>query len=432
MKRKDNISIPLRLSDIKIKKMTIDENNDYHIYAACTSTSSVCHRCGKVILRSHGQCKESVIEDLPIQECRVFIHVKWPRFICTDCDEGPTSSFHPTWLSDNGEHTKRYEDFVLKNLINSTAKDVAEKLRTTEEVVEGIVNRNITTAISWDGINLLKMGIDEIALRKGHKHYLTIISDLSIKNKTKILAVLDGRKKEAIMPFFSAIPERIWTSLESITIDMSGNYFSTLKDVIGNDILFDKIVTIDRFHVAKLLGDKVDKERKKVVKAIKKEFANDESIIEKIKSTMWPFRNHQHNLESDEKEKLDQLFELAPSLRECFQIREKLYQIFEMNLSKEEAKEMISAWCLMALNYETKGHHPFESFVKTYYHFEENILNYFIHRHSSGAVEGLNNKIKIVKRRGFGFRNVLNFTKRLFLDINYRDIFIPVPSKARA
>ena len=58
-------------------------------------------------------------------------------------------------------------------------------------------------------------------------------------------------------------------------------------------------------------------------------------------------------------------------------------------------------------------------------HFEENILNYFTNRISSGPVEGLNNKIKVIKRRGFGFRNIANFAKRLFLDINYKPILLP-------
>ena len=97
----------------------------------------------------------------------------------------------------------------------------------------------------------------------------------------------------------------------------------------------------------------------------------------------------------------------------------------EKNITKADAREKIDQWCIDTEEYETKGYNPFKAFVKTYRKFEEHILNYFTHRISSGAVEGLNNKIKVIKRRGFGFRNVLNFTKRLFLDINYRSVFMP-------
>lgn len=428
MGRKTEFKIDIKLSDIKIKKMSVDKNGDYHIYVSCDAKSAKCHKCKRVITKSHGQCKETIIEDLPIMDNQVFLHVKWPRFICTDCDENVTTSFRPDWLNETGILTKRYENYMLKNLINSTMKDVAEKFSTTEEVIEGVVNRNITTSIDWRKISISRMGVDEIALRKGHNHYLTIVSDLSTPKKIKILAVLDGRKKEEISPFFSSIPRHIWENLESVTIDMGASYFSTLKDYINNERAFNRLVTIDRFHVAKLLGEKVDKERKLELKKLKEEFKDDDVKMEKIKSTMWPFRHHFDDLGDEEKLKLGGLFELSPKLKECYELREELYHIFEMDLTKETAKIMIDAWCIMALSYSANNDrkNPFESFVKTYYNFQENILNYFIFRHTSGAVEGVNNKIKVIKRRGFGFRNVLNFTKRLFLDINLKNIYIPV------
>ena len=95
------------------------------------------------------------------------------------------------------------------------------------------------------------------------------MSDLSDNKKVKILGVLDGNSKDDILPFLQSIPKEILVSLEGVTIDMGASYFSALKELIDDVDRFNRIVTIDRFHVAKLLGDKVDKERKKVVKKIK-------------------------------------------------------------------------------------------------------------------------------------------------------------------
>lgn len=414
------------MSSIKIKTVTIDSLGDYHVYISCTATSTSCYKCGKSISKSHGQCEESTIEHLPILEHRVFLHAKWPRFKCDDCDNTPTTSFRPDWLNDTGELTKAYENFCLKYLINSTIKDVSEKLRTTEDIIEGVINRNIKTSIDWEQIFPTRIGIDEIALRKGHSQYLTIVSDISIPKKTKILSVIKGRTKEDILPFLKSIPEKVLSSLETITIDMGASYFSALKEIIVDIDEFNRIVTIDRFHVAQLIGDKVDKERKKVINRLKKEFENDEEQLMNLKNTMWPFRHHLADLSEDENKRLEYLFELEPALRECYNLREELYKIFEMKeISKQEGKEKIELWCKKAEEYKTKGFNPFTSFIKTYKNYQENILNYFTHRASSGAVEGLNNKIKVVKRRGFGFRNITNFAKRLFLDINYKPILIP-------
>ncbi|MCP4990378.1 MAG: ISL3 family transposase [Colwellia sp.] len=424
MAKKTNLSIDLRLSSIKIRQVTIDSHDDYHLYVSCTTTSAQCHKCGKKITASHGQCNESIIEHLPIFERRVFIHVKWPRFRCSDC--ATTTSFKPEWLNDTGELTKAYENYCLKFVINSTIKDASEKLSTTEEVIEGVINRTIKTKIDWDQIRPKRIGMDEIALRKGHNHYLSILSDISIPKKIKIIAVIKGRSKEDILPFLKEIPKEVLLSVEAMSIDMGASYFSALKDVIGCDSDFKRIVTIDRFHVAKLMGDKVDKERKKVVNRLKKEFENDASKLEQLKNTMWPFRHHPADLNDDDNKRLENLFELEPALKQCYQLREDLYEIFELkNISKEEAKVTINEWCKKAHAYKTKGFNPFTSFIETYRKYEDNILNYFTHRISSGPVEGLNNKIKVVKRRGFGFRNFANFAKRLFLDINYKHILLP-------
>ncbi len=421
---KNIIKIPLKLEHVKVKKVEY-KNNEYHIYVSCTVTSTKCHKCGNHISKPHGQCKETIIEDLPIQEDRVFIHVKWPRFICTYCDDNPTTSFHPDWLDKTGKFTKKFEHFFLKMLVNSTIKDVAIKFNTTEEILQGIIDRNIVTEIDWSTLNPTRIGIDEIALRKGHDHYLTIISDISKGSQVKVIAVIDGRTKDDVVPFLKTIPRKILLNLESICVDMGAGFFSSLKEVIDDDCIFNNTVTIDRFHVAKLIGKVVDDERKVITKELKEKYSDDNIILETIKNSMWPLRHHFNDLSFELQEKLDNLFALSPYLEQCYELREELYLIFENNYLKEDAKVQIRNWCGRALVCTNEGQSPFESFVKTYDKFEENILNYFETRASSGPVEGLNNKIKMAKRRGFGFRNVVQFAQRLFLDINYKFKLLP-------
>ena len=115
---------------------------------------------------------------------------------------------------------------------------------------------------------------------------------------------------------------------------------------------------------------------------------------------------------------------MSPSLKECYDFRENLFDIFELKISKEQAEKKIDEWIKLTESYVTKGHNPFTSFIKTYKYYKPNILNYFSHRCSSGPVEGLNNKLKVIKRRGYGFRNIMNFARRIFLDINFKPIFM--------
>jgi transposase len=196
-------------------------------------------------------------------------------------------------------------------------------------------------------------------------------------------------------------------------------------EVIDDINVFNNIVTIDRFHVAKLIGTCVDNERKIITRELKKEYSQNDTTLDIIKNTMWPFRHHFDDLNINQQEQLDSLFSLSPYLERCYELREELYLIFESQYSKEEAKAQIQNWSLRALDCKRNDSSPFDSFVKTYNRFEENILNYFDTRASSGPVEGLNNKIKTIKRRGFGFNNVLQFAQRIFLDINFKLELLP-------
>ncbi len=415
---KTKFSIDLGLDSIKIKSVERNNLGDYHIHVSCSAKNAKCPGCGKSLTKSHGQCKETMVEHLPILDKRVFIHVMWPRFYCSDCDS--TTSFHPEWLNETGTMTTLLENYILKCLINSTVKDVAEKLALTEDVVEGIVDRRITLDINWSGYSPTVLGIDEIALRKGHKQYLTIVTDISVPGHTKIVAVLKGRTKKDIKPFLDSIPDSVINGLQGICIDMAGSYFTSLKERIDDPDMFSSLVTIDRFHVAKLIGKKVDKQRKKVMAQLKKKYAEDEQILESLKGTMWPFRHHPEDLNEEQEISLNQLFELSPELKALHVLREELYHIFETDYLKDEASEAIEEWIGNATHYKA-----FRSFIETYQKYEENILNYFHFRFSSGPAEGLNNKLKVIKRRGFGFRNITCFAKRVFLDINYRSNFIP-------
>jgi len=269
---KTKFQIDLGLSDIKIKSINRDNFGDYHIYVSCTAKQAICHNCGKTIRKSHGQCQETIIEDLPIRDQKVFIHVKWPRFMCVDCDGNPTTSFKPDWLSDCGTKTKAYERYILKCLVNSTVEDVAIKHRTSGEIVQGIIDRNITSEINWSSVSPTVIGIDEISMRKGH-YYYTIVYDMSVKGRVKVLFVIEGREKEDVLKMLKTIPLSVASNLKSICVDMSSSYIPAVKDWLTNiGLSWKEILTIDRFHLAKSLGDLADKERKKTINDLKLAF----------------------------------------------------------------------------------------------------------------------------------------------------------------
>ena len=135
---------------------------------------------------------------------------------------------------------------------------------------------------------------------------------------------------------------------------------------------------------------------------------------------MWPFRKKPSKLTQEEQELLDRIFAYSPDLKQAHTFREELTDIFEQDLSKAQATLEIEDWQKRVTDSKLTC---FNSFLTTLDGHLDEITNYFLDRHSSGFVEGLNNKIKVLKRRCFGIFNLDHLFQRLFLDLEGYRLF---------
>lgn len=115
---------------------------------------------------------------------------------------------------------------------------------------------------------------------------------------------------------------------------------------------------------------------------------------------MWHFRQHPTDLPPDDKARLEQLFSYAPALHVAYTLREKLTALFDAPLSKEDALRQITAW---SAEVQASGLNCFNKFLTILTNWRDEILNYFHQRQASGFVVGFNNKVKMLKRRCYGF-----------------------------
>jgi len=112
----------------------------------------------------------------------------------------------------------------------------------------------------------------------------------------------------------------------------------------------------------------------------------------------------------EEREILKATFEISMDLKIFYTLKEDLRSIFEQKISKTDAIQMVNKWKLQAKVFDNKY---LNVFVNTLTNWWEGALNFFTERISNGVVEGKNNKIKMLKRRGFGFQNFFNFRTRI-------------------
>ncbi len=406
----ESLQIPLNIPSVKILKAEYSKADDLIITVKSTEPSTCCRKCGKNIDKAHGYDNPIILRHLPILGKRVYIRIKPARYVCINCNDSPTTTEQAEWYNRRSNFTKAYEEYLMLTLINSTISDVAMKEGVSCESVEGALDRQIEKEVHWDEYSQLELlGLDEIALKKGHKDFVVIIST-RIDGALKVIAILSDRKKNTVKSFLKGIPEHIRRTIKTVCSDMYDGYINSAKEVLGEKVK----VVIDRFHVAKNYRKCVDKLRKEELRRPKKELSDVD--YKKLKGAMWALRKKETNLTEEEKAVLNDLFVRSPSLKKAYKFEKLLTNIFNGNHNKKEASKQIKRW-IKKVNSSSLD--CFDKFISTLQAHWNEILNYF-HRRSrknSGFVEGLNNKIKTIKRRCYGIFNLENLYQRIQLDL---------------
>lgn len=148
-------------------------------------------------------------------------------------------------------------------------------------------------------------------------------------------------------------------------------------------------------------------------------------VAERLTHTLWPFRKRATNLEPEEQDRLDQLLAQSPDLEEAYDLREELTHIFDTTRAKAAGIRRIRAWRQKVV---ASGLTCFAPFLKLLDTWLDRIANYFRHHQTSGFVEGLNNKLKVLKRRCYGIYNLTHLFQRITLDLEGYHRFRPTPT----
>jgi transposase len=406
------ISLPLDIPDVDVSSVHLNERDDYIITVESMQGGTICQHCGRKITKFHGHGRWIELRHLPILGRRVYIRLRSKQYECPHCDDRITTQ-PLDWYETKSPRTKAYDHHLMLQLINSTVEDVSRKEAVGYDAVEGAIERCIHTAVNWDEFDELSIiGIDEIALTKGRRNFIAIITTQQADGHVAVLGVLPDRKKETVRQFLETIPKRLRRTMETACTDMWEGYVNVVKEFAAAHPEVSIKVVVDRYHVAKNYRECVDKVRKRECRRLKKELSETE--YRKIKGVMWIVRKNNKDLTSDERKKLNRLFEYSPELKLAYTFREELTAIFEMRLTKEKAKTRLIKW---RDKVRRNALTCFDKFLTTLDNWLDEIVNYFVNRLSSGFVEGLNNKIKTIKRRCYGILKVTTLFQRLYLDL---------------
>ena len=390
----------IKFEGIKVSNYYFLTENELLIELVNKEKKALCPHCQTITDKVH-QSHWFRVRDIPLSSYYVFLKVNRRQFRCKKC--GKVFSEELDFVKKRRTYTTRLAEKVVKEVLETDVLNTAKRNGITEAEIDTLLKELSEDLLSEKPQNLKRLGLDEITQLKGGKNYAAVLVDL---DKRKPIALLSKRNKEVIAEYLMYLGPEILNQIEEVSIDLWKPYKSVVEELIPN-----AQIVADRFHVMKQINEELDKRRKKEKREIEKlkNKKEREKRLEKIKYSKYPLLKKKEKLNETEKEKLEEVREVAPKLIEMYEEKEKIRDIFESEITGDEAFDKMVEWT-------ESSHKYFPKSCQTIKRWIDEILAYFDRRTTQGTVEGINQKIKLIKRRAYGLKNFGNFRRRVLLN----------------
>jgi len=294
-----------------------------------------------------------------------------------------------------GRCLKAFDRFVVELCAIATIKAVAGFLGVGWDLVKGIFKEDLRRRLKKRKLTGIRyIAVDEFALRKGHR-YMTVVMDLETGH---ILHVAHGKGAEALTPFLKHL-RRQKVKLRAVAMDMSPAYMQAVREVFPElDIVHDP------YHIIVTVNKAIDETRKDMYRHVTGE---QRSVI---KGARFLLLRALESLKENALEKLTRIMELNEPLYQAYLLKEEMRWFWNIPTA-QAAEQFLQTWAREAYATTlTRFHKLADSLLRH----KPGLLSYFSHRISTGPLEGLNNKIKVLKRQAYGFRDDEYFKLRLY------------------
>ena len=352
-----------------------------------------CSHCGSAVVWAQGGVERS-FRTLPIGSKPTCVQLFVPRVHCFDC--GHVRQVKIPFAETKKHYTRSLERYVLELSQHMTIQDVAHHLLLSWDTVKDIQARHLQRRFGKPKLaNLQQIAIDEIHIGKQDR-YLTVVLNLLTG---AVVFVGDGKGAEALAPFWKRL-RRAHAKIEAVATDMSPAYIRAVRDNLK-----EAVHVFDHFHVIKLFNEKLSALRRQLFHELT---AKGQQLL---KGTRWLLLKNPENLDPRKKEpqRLERALRLNEPLALAYYLKEDLRQIW-MQPSKHLARMVLEDWLAAA---RASGIRILKQFADTLEAHQEGILNYYDYPISTGPLEGTNNKIQLMKRQAYGFRDKAFFKLKI-------------------
>jgi transposase len=387
----------LDLPNFQVVSVLEHSETSIHLYIDLIEPlAPLCSACGAVHHSSTHSIGWIRVEDLPLCGKRVFLYVPKRKVRCPKDDKIRVEQFG--WM--RGRFTTRFAEQVYRLTSITTNAEAGWFLNLDDETVYRI-DRSMLEELANEKLSPVPMpsamSVDEVAWQKWHR-YVTNVVDIE---KRKVIWNHNGRGKSTLDAFFKALGKDNASKIDAVACDGAKGFLSSIKKHAKN-----ALVVLDHYHVKSYLNDALDTVRKEQLKQARKD--KDESLADLLHCRK-RFILMQGRPSEKQRNILDQLAELNDVVYRAMLLKEQFFEIYRTD-SKKSAQVGLRQWISAAL---ASNILPFRELAMKFFRKRHFILNYFQQRITSAVSEGINNKIKRLKRMAYGYKDVSYFLLKI-------------------
>lgn len=333
-----------------------------------------------------------------------------------NCAEHGVRQVAVPWGEEGSGFTALFEAVVIDWLKEASKSAVARQIGLTWDQVDGIMQRAVARGLARrESMTLRAINVDETSFQKRHE-YVTLVSNL---DNSTVVYVGDDRKKASLDGFYKSLTPEQLEAIEVVGMDMWRAYMSsTLEHVPG---AIGKIA-FDRFHVAKLLGDAVDKVRRQEHRALRAE--GDVSLA----GTRYLLLRRGDTLSIQEEGVVDILRQLGLKTARAWAIKEAATQLWHY-VRRGWARKAWEKWLGWAMRSRIE---PIKRAARTIRDNLWGIVNAIFHRTTNATAESMNSKVQRIKNMACGFRNRDRFRDAILFHLGGLDLYPALPTHTKS
>lgn len=379
---------------LEIKDLIVDNieffNSDIHLHFHLERRDVSCPFCGSVTNKVHDY-RPSIIKDAPIQGKALLLHYRKRRYHCNNCRHHFNEPF--SLLPKHCRITTRLGFLAVHQL--SEVQNVSSVARQLGISASSVFRRIKDISFPKPSVLPSVLSIDEFKGNAGGEKFQAILTD---PTRHKVLDILPSRTQAQISAYLSSFPNK--KQVKYFIMDMNKVY----RD-IGLSYFPNATIVIDKFHVVRYITWALENVRKRVQKDMhpskRKYFKRSRRIL----------LSHYSSLSDENRLALEVMLQQSYDLAQAYYLKELFYDFMDSE-SSNAARPKLHKFIIAA---QVSGLKEFSATLTMLGNWSKYILNAFDCPYSNGFTEGINNKIKVIKRNGYGFRNFENFRNRILL-----------------